>query len=121
MSQRDIARLQKKWEKEDRDVVDEAVRALLQHRAGRKYLWWLLTVGQVGTQPFAANALQTSFACGELNVGNKILDHIISVDPAGYVAMMTENANERRDRDTELDAARTGNTSGEPEPGDAAD
>jgi len=115
MAQRDVERLQRQWMKDDQDIIDEAVRALLQHRAGRKYLWWLLTVGKLGVQPFATNALQTSFACGELNVGQQILDHIISVDPAGYVAMMTENADEHRERTKRLDEARTGTSQDEGE------
>lgn len=76
--------------------VDAACRALLATATGRKYLWWLLRIGKVGTQPFANNALNTSFNCGELNVGQQILDHIISVDPAGYVRMMQEQADNDR-------------------------
>lgn len=85
-------RLAKKKAEADQLEIDEAVRALLSVPRGRKYLWWLLTIGKIGTQPFAPNALNTSFNCGELNVGNQILSHIISVDPAGYVRMMQEQA-----------------------------
>ena len=89
--------------------VDEACRALINTSRGRRYLWWLLRIGKVGTQPFATNALTTSFNCGELNVGQQILDHIISVDPAGYVRMMQENAENDRssnaDTGTDSDAS----------------
>lgn len=97
--------VQKKKADDDQLEVDEAVRALLSVPRGRKYLWWLLTIGKIGTQPFASNALQTSFACGELNVGNQILAHIISVDPAGYVRMMQEQANDRSNSSSNANGA----------------
>lgn len=91
-------------QKREQEEIDEACKALLSVPRGRKYLWWLLQIGRVGTQPFAVNALQTSFACGELNVGNQILAHIISVDPAGYVRMMQEQADgQRPNSDTNSD------------------
>lgn len=104
-----LYRSQKKKAEANQLEVDETVRVLLSVSRGRKYLWWLLTIGKVGTQPFANNALQTSFACGELNVGQQILAHIISVDPAGYVRMMQENAENERssnaDTGTDSDAS----------------
>lgn len=109
MTERAIQRLQQQWQKADDLAVDSALVGLLQSYEGRKYLWWLLRIGKVGLQPFTSNALNTSFACGELNVGQQILDHIMSVNPAGYVAMMTENANERSSRDSELRSAAGGN------------
>jgi hypothetical protein len=61
----------------------------------------------VGQQPFANNALQTAFACGELNVGQRVLDRITSVSPEGYLEMMKEMADERaRRRDAELNTVR---------------
>lgn len=96
-------RRQKAQQKRDQEEIDEACKALLSVPRGRKYLWWLLQIGRVGTQPFSANALQTSFACGELNVGNQILAHIISVDPAGYVRMMQEQADASAQRDPNTD------------------
>lgn len=102
-------KLAKKKADADQLEVNEACRALLATYRGRRYLWWLLRIGKVGTQPFANNALQTSFACGELNVGQQILDHIISVNPAGYVLMMQENAENERssnaDTGTDSDAS----------------
>lgn len=91
-----LYRAQRKKAEADQLEIDEAVRALLAVPRGRMYLWWLLQIGKVGTQPFASNALNTSFNCGELNVGNQILSHIISVDPAGYVRMMQEKADNDR-------------------------
>lgn len=104
MNERRLNRLQHKWLSHDREQVDKALSSLLVTSEGRKYLWWLLEIGRVGQQPFTANALTMSFNCGELNVGQQVLDRIIQVDPAGYVRMMQEQADERRDRDNQLAA-----------------
>lgn len=104
MNERAI-RLQRQWEKADNDQVAAAVQALLEHEHGRKFLWWLLQIGRVGTQPFSNNALTTSFACGELNVGQQVLAKIIEVNPAGYVRMMEESNDERNIRDIQLNSA----------------
>lgn len=93
--QRNLAKLEKL-------NIDEACKELLATRKGRYYLWWLLRIGRIGAQPFTNNALATSFACGELNVGQQILAHIIEVDPAGYALMIQEKANDDREwRDLE--------------------
>lgn len=88
--------------KEDELAITSAIEALLKHTHGRKLLWWLLEIGKVGGQPFTPNALATAFGCGELNVGQQILSRIISVSPEGYLTMMKEQADERRNRDDEL-------------------
>lgn len=88
--QKDAAKLEKL-------NIDKACEGLLSTREGRHYLWWLLRIGRVGSQPFTNNALATSFGCGELNVGQQILAHIIEVDPAGYALMIQEKANDDRE------------------------
>lgn len=96
--------------------IDKAINQLAATVEGRRFLWWLLQVGKVGTQPFAANALNMSFNCGELNVGNTILARIATVNPAVYVRMQQENENERRSFDSNYDdagnAINSGNDSG---------
>lgn len=96
--QKDLAKLEKA-------AVDKACLDLLSTREGRHYLWWLLRVGRIGAQPFSNNALATSFACGELNVGQQILAHIIEVNPAGYAQMIQEKADDDREW-RELERAR---------------
>lgn len=105
MSQANIQRLQRQWDRLDNLEIDEAIKQNLSTKAGRRFLWWLLQVGKINIQPFTANALSTSFACGEMNVGQRILDRIISVDPAGYARMMTEQADEHRDRTNQYASA----------------
>jgi hypothetical protein len=109
-------RLRERWKQEDETAVNAAFDALLKHTHGRKLLWWLLQIGQVGRQPFANNALQTAFTCGELNVGQQVLDKITSVSPEGYLAMMKEMADERTRRDSELVRSRTERSDNAPDP-----
>lgn len=97
----------RRYARQDKRLRDAAVEALLQNEAGRKYLWWLLEVGWVGQQPFAQNALVTSFNCGQLNVGQQILNHILEVNPAGYVQMQKESQDEWSRR-TSADAGANG-------------
>jgi hypothetical protein len=103
----DPERLKKRFQTEDEDAINAALGALLQHQHGKKLLWWLLRIGKIGMQPFAGNALNTSFNCGELNVGQQVLDRITSVSPEGYLNMMKEMADERTRRDSALADART--------------
>ncbi len=97
-----VEKLKRRWLLEDELKIDSAIAAAVGTREGRKLLWWLLTIGRVGTQPFSTNALNTAFACGELNVGQMILDRIISVSPEGYLSMMQENNDEHKERDALL-------------------
>lgn len=95
-------KLKRRWLKEDEFKIDSAVSKFVEDAEGRKFLWWLLEIGRIGCQPYTGNALNTAFSCGELNVGQRILDRIISVSPEGYLKMMKENENERKQRDKEL-------------------
>jgi hypothetical protein len=95
---KDIRREVKKQRRKDRHAKtqrEEAVRALLGSPLGRDLLYWLLEQCNVGRQPFTANALTTSFACGELNVGLKLQDLIIEASPDGYMMMLKEKQNAR--------------------------
>lgn len=93
-----LRRLQAKFAKQDKLVVDAFIAGALEDYGGRKFLWWLLELGKFGQQPFSANALTTSFACGELNVGNQIFQRIAEVNAAGYVQLAQENLDEYRNR-----------------------
>jgi hypothetical protein len=98
-------KLKRRWAEEDDAQIDAAITALLDHRHGRRLLWWMLEIGGVGRQPFSSNALHTAFNCGELNVGQRLLERIIFVSPQGYVNMMKENADERSSRSERLERA----------------
>ena len=83
------------YERQRKLRIDGCVAALLSHRDGREYLYWLLEMGQIGHQPFTANALTTAFNCGSLNIGQQILAHIIEVAPDGYLKMLKEKQEEQ--------------------------
>lgn len=101
-------KLKERWQKEDQQKIDSAVSKAVVDIDGRKFLWWLLEIGRIGLQPYANNALNTAFNCGEMNVGQRILDRIISVSPEGYLQMMKENSDEVKERDALLDLERNG-------------
>ena len=107
-------RLKRRWAKEDDLKIDSALSKTLVDPEGRKFLWWLLQIGRIGMQPYARNALDTAFTCGELNVGQQVLDRIITVSPDGYVLMMKESESERKERDGQLalEANGTGTSDG---------
>lgn len=101
-------KLKARWASEDKESIDSAIDALLKAPNGRKALWWLLEIGQIGRQPFSTDPHRTAFECGQLNVGQQVLARITSVSPEGYMNMMKEMADERSRRDNELtDAARS--------------
>ena len=85
--------------------IDDAVSALVKHAQGRQYIYWLLEICGIGRNPFTPNALNTSFACGQLNVGQQIQAHLIEVAPDAFLAMLKEKEEER------LKATRSNDTS----------
>lgn len=86
--------------------IDSSIRKILSDSEGRRFLWWLLEIGRVNSQPFTTNAITTAFNCGELNVGNQVLARIVEVDPASYVRMQMEQIDDHRELgDTDGSAA----------------
>lgn len=79
--------------------VSGAIGALLQHVEGREFLYWLLDLTNLHANPYQGNALGTSFACGEMNVGQKLLDRIIAVSPSGYLDMLKERQAEQQEHE----------------------
>lgn len=75
--------------------IDDAVRALVQHPQGRQYIYWILEIAGIGRNPYTGNALNTAFACGELNVGQRVQAHLIEVAPDAFLAMLKEKEEER--------------------------
>lgn len=113
-----IDKMKAVWAEQDEALIKQAVEALLQLSNGRKFLWWLLEIGRIGSQPYSGNALNTAFSCGELNVGQKVLDRIIATSPDGYVIMMKEQADVNRERSNAIANARAEYSE---HPGDGAD
>jgi hypothetical protein len=82
-------------EKNRKAQLDEYVKVSMNLPQGRTFFFWLLELAGIGQNPFTANALTTSFKCGELNIGQQILAQIIEVAPADYLKMLREKEEER--------------------------
>lgn len=113
---RQVQKRLRERQKATEQMIDNAIRLNSKTPEGRKFLWWLLQIGKVNTQPFTTNAITTAFNCGELNVGNTILARITDVDPASYVQMQQESLNEYREltnpNSAEPDSDSPGSTAG---------
>jgi hypothetical protein len=115
-----IANIQDDYATEDRLAVESAIKSLLSAAIGRKFLWRVLQLGKVGTQPYTSSDRDTAFQCGELNVGNGVLALITEADPAGYLMMQQENIENGRARTNRINDARraldssSGNPGGDP-------
>jgi hypothetical protein len=107
-----------KFAENDAAEIKSAIQHLLTNRAGRRLLWWLLGIGQIGANPFRGVAAETDFNCGQLNVGLQIQAKIMEASPEGYLNMQKENDSDTRLRnDLILNGERTaadGTSSGQP-------
>lgn len=75
---------------------DQFMIAALGTPEGRSYFYWLLEICHIGHQPYNGNALDTAFRCGELNVGQLVQSHLISVSPDSFLKMLKEKEEERK-------------------------
>lgn len=93
---RQVRKRAEDYAKQDATMRADAVRLLLKHPFGRRYLYWLLDIGKaIGQNPYTGNAEGTIFNCGEQNVGQQIMAHLLAVSPEGFLGMMQERAEER--------------------------
>lgn len=70
----------RKWnEREQRELLD-AVRAVLEAKTGRLFVWWLLEQAHVFQNSFTGNS-STFFLEGERNVGLKLFALCMEADP----------------------------------------
>lgn len=90
-------KIQREVNRLDQGSREAAVKALFQSRDGRKYLMWLLQISRaLGQQPYNGNDSQTAFACGEMNVGLKVMTHMIETDPSAFADLLKEKADDDR-------------------------
>lgn len=96
--------------KREKILIDEGLKQTGRTIEGRAFLWNILRLtGAIGQNPYAGTPTDTAFRCGEQNIGQRLLAHIMEVDHTIYLMMMKENVNEwRTDRDP--DAGDAGNT-----------
>lgn len=95
----------------DREV-DDALGALMQHGQGRRFIYWLLSLGHLGRNPFTTHALSTAFACGELNVAQQLQSRLLAVVPQLFTTMLTEMENERVNDASRASGRASGDASG---------
>lgn len=96
--ERQIRRLQQRHTEEDALARATGLKHLLSTADGRRFVWLFLADCGVNRNPFSNNALSTSFNCGELNVGQKLLAEITVADPDAFLVMQKENVSVERSR-----------------------
>jgi hypothetical protein len=86
--------------REDEELRREAIQAMMQHRATRKFLWFLLEAGNVfaNPNPFSTEPLEMAKECGRIAVGQTVLNALLAVDPTIPLKLMEENQREWNDR-----------------------
>lgn len=100
VEQRRAEKRARSFAKKEKLELDAAVAGLLQHPHGRRYLYFLLEIsGAIGVNPFTGDSLTTAFKCGEQNVGQQIMAHIIEVNGDGFLTMLREREAERKEQE----------------------
>jgi len=112
MTDRAISRLEAKIAREARQQADAGLRALVATRAGRTFFWHILSLTGLFANPHNGNALNTAFACGEQNIGQKLLDELTRVAPDAYIEMIKESQEDDR-----INTARRDRAAGLADPG----
>jgi len=106
----DVTKMKAQWEAQDKFEVEEAYRALLRTPTGRKFLSYLLEITKFMQQPFQGSALNTAFACGEQNIGKRVLADMMEIDPDAFVLLLKERNDVHSQRARNLTAADIGDS-----------
>lgn len=69
----------------------ETVAAIMSHKNGRSFMWWLLSECHIFQTSFSSNGLTMAFKDGERNAGLLVLALVNRACPERYVEMMKEN------------------------------
>ena len=72
----------------------EVIGGIMSVAPGRAWVHQILTDCHIFANPFSTDPMITAFACGEMNVGQKLLVDIMAMCPDQYIQMQRE-ANER--------------------------
>lgn len=70
------------------------VRQIMSSDTGRAWMYDLLARCHIFQNPFDANALKMSFACGEMNVGQGLVLQVSVTCPENYLLMLKEASGE---------------------------
>ena len=77
-------------------AMDTGLKSFVETYEGRRYIWWLLEITKaLGHNAFAETPERTAFNCGQQNVGQQILHHLIEVAPDAYLKLLKEQYDER--------------------------
>lgn len=98
--QKQLAKKQRKAAALEQHRIRLGLEEALASLNGRAMLWHFLALARYGQNAHTGNALNTAFACGEMNVGLQIVALMGDVDPASFVRMQLERMNNELDRNT---------------------
>ena len=91
--------LEEKWELEDTMMIDATIKALLENNEGKRFLWWLLKLGNLFHNAYVSgDSHATAFRLGEQNVMQQILGKISVLSPEGWFNLQKEMEDVRRIR-----------------------
>jgi hypothetical protein len=90
---------------------DTAVNNLYKTTEGRAYLWWILELSQaIGINPFSHDTHTTAFQCGQMNVGQQLMSHMINTNPDAFAELMKEQTYVRPNRSSHGDTGSDGDS-----------
>lgn len=67
------------------------LRSIMGSKVGRAWMYDLLAFCRVGVNPFRIEPIAMAFNCGQLNVGQRLIDDLSIACPELYHEMMQEN------------------------------
>lgn len=82
-----------KQRKELEGELKKDIRTILSTPAGRRFLWWLLSITGPHLPSYTGNS-DTYFNEGRRAVGLEVEHRIVAADPAAYLAMIQEGEEE---------------------------
>ena len=91
MTERRERRLRNRHIKEDETTQDIGLAQCLKTYEGRRFVWGLIAEAGVFQNPFAGNALDTAFRCGNMNAGQSLLARVLDKHPESFLTMQKEN------------------------------
>jgi len=87
-----MARRKKSTEEIEYDVLKANVRELLKTRAGKSFVWYVLSICNLYGESFTGNS-QTFFLEGKRSVALEVLQLLEEVDPTAYARLLLEKNN----------------------------
>ena len=99
--EKQVQKLQKRHLREDEMTWQDGIKLVMSTQQGRRMVWLFLAECGVFRNPATANALSTQFACGEMNVGQRLLARITELAPDAFLVMQKESIDVGHTRTTD--------------------